>query len=70
MLSLDSILEGVITIAKADRCVVRNAAYHRGEFSIRKRHNARKNSSYDYAKEFFAETYNLAIKEVGGEDFI
>lgn len=123
-------------IAKTDRCVVRNAAYRRGEFSIRERHNERKNISYgngdivpersilnvqfracegtyeqqfnrmveggaislrglkadakvfdelvfdvnsayfenrggyDYAKEFFAEAYNLAVREAGGEDYI
>ena len=130
------------TIARTNRCVVRNQAYRRGEFNIRERHNERKNISYgngdidpsrsslnvqfktcpgtyeqrfsrmvedgaislrglkadakvfdelvfdvnsayfeshgagdacggyDYAKEFFAEAYRLAIKEAGGEQYI
>jgi len=33
-------------MAKADRCVVRNAAYKKSEFSIRERHNERMNESY------------------------
>jgi len=136
MLSLDSIQKEVTPIAKTDRCVVRNAAYRRGEFSIRERHNERKNESYhngdiipersplniqfktcagtyeqqfsrmvedgaislrglkadakvfdelvfdvnsgyfenhggyEYAKEFFTEAYNLAVKEAGGEEYI
>jgi hypothetical protein len=127
-------LEGVRTIAKTDRCVVRNEANRRGAFSIRQRHNERENESYgngdillersnlnvyykecagtyeqefnrmvddgtislrglkpdakvfdelvfdvnsayfennggyDYAKQFFAEAYNLAVKEAGGEN--
>jgi len=32
--------------AKIDRTVVRNAAYRGGEFSVRERHNERKNESY------------------------
>ena len=127
---------------KANRTVVRNAAYRSGEFNVRERHNERKNESYmngdidparanmnihfkqvltptgeletysqtfnrlleegkivkrglkpdakvfdelvfdvntayfednggyEYAKSFFEETYQLAIKEVGGEDYI
>ncbi len=123
-------------MAKTDRCVVRNQAYRKGEFSLRERHNERKNESYgngdiipershlnvhfkecdgtyeqtfnrmvedgtislkglgkdpkvfdelvfdvntdyfdrgggyDYAKEFFAEAYKLAVKEVGDENYI
>ena len=34
------------TIAKTDRCVVRNQAYRRAEISIRERHNERKNMDY------------------------
>ncbi|MCL2408315.1 MAG: plasmid recombination protein [Oscillospiraceae bacterium] len=33
-------------MAKVDRSVVRNAAYRKGEFSIRERHNERQNESY------------------------
>ena len=25
---------------------------------------------YDYAKQFFAEAYNLAVKEAGGEQYV
>jgi len=28
------------------------------------------NGGYDYAKEFFAEAYRLAVKEVGGEEYV
>lgn len=127
---------------QTDRTVVRNTAYRIGEFSIRERHNERKNESYlngdidksradmnihfrrnlfsdssqetyeqtfnrllaenkivmrdlkpdakvfdemifdvnsayfennggyEYAKKFFAEAYKLAVKEIGGEDYI
>ena len=120
---------------KTNRCVVRNQAYPKSNFSIRERHNERLNESYgngdilpersvfnvhfkscdgyeqtfnrmvddgiislrglkpdakvfdelvfdinsayfennggyDYAKKFFAEAYKLAIKEVGGEEYI
>ena len=34
------------TIAKTDRCIVRNQAYRRDGFNIRERHNERKNISY------------------------
>ena len=47
MLSLDSIQKEVTPIAKTDRCVVRNQAYRRAEFSIRERHNERKNERYN-----------------------
>ncbi|MCL2336187.1 MAG: plasmid recombination protein [Firmicutes bacterium] len=33
-------------MAQTDRCVVRNQAYQKKEFSIRERHNERKNESY------------------------
>jgi len=36
-------MKGGSHIAKVNRCVVRNQAYRRGEFSIRERHNERKN---------------------------
>jgi len=131
-----SFLKGVSAIAKINRCVVRNQAYRRDGFSIRERHNERKNVSYgngdilpeqshlnvhfkscdgtyeqafsrmvddgtislrglkadakafdelvfdvnsayfenhggyDYAKQFFAEAYRLAIQEAGGEEYI
>ncbi len=39
-------MKGVITITKTNRCVVRNDAYRRAGFSIRERHNERKNISY------------------------
>ena len=121
---------------KIDRTVVRNRAYPRNNFSIRERHNERKNEVYsnpdivqdrsylnirykgingtytqefdqlleegtistrglkpdadvfaemvfdvntsyfeqhgglDYAKDFFAEAYKMAVQEVGGEQFI
>ncbi len=121
---------------KTNRCVVRNQAYRRAEFSIRERHNERKNADYqngdivaehsalnvlykscegtyeqefarmvdggeislrglkpdakvfdelvfdvnsayfenhggfDYARQFFAEAYKLAVKEVGGEEYV
>ena len=137
------ITERMNTIAKTDRCVVRNQAYRRAEISIRERHNERKNmdyqnpdiitershlnvhfkscvssldgractyeqefnrmvesgaislrglkpdakvfdelvfdvntayfenhGGYEYAKEFFAEAYRLAVKEVGGEEYV
>jgi hypothetical protein len=123
-------------MGKVDRSVVRNQAYRKSEFSIRERHNERKNEAYfnadiqpdrrhlnvhfkqcqgsysenfdamlaagaistrgqkadakvfdelvfdvnsayfehnggyDYAKQFFAEAYNLAVKEVGGEQYV
>jgi len=123
-------------MAKTDHCVVRNQAYKGGEFSIRERHNERKNEEYgngdivkdrsclnihfkkcngtykqafecmvedgtislrglgkdpkvfdefvfdvntsyfernggyEYAKDFFTEAYKLAVKEVGGEQYI
>lgn len=121
---------------KTDRCIVRNEAYQKGEFSIRERHNERKNEhyyngnvtpelshlnvhfkrcedtyeqtfdrmvedgtislrglksdakvfdelmfavntdyfdrngGYEYAKQFFEETYRLAVREIGGEQYI
>ena len=121
---------------KTDRCVVRNQAYPKSNFSIRERHNERMNESYgngdilpersalnvhfkscagtyeqefnrmvddgavslrglrqdakvfdelvfdvnsayfenhggyEYAKQFFAEAYNLAAKEAGGEEYV
>jgi len=123
-------------MAKTNRCVVRNQAYRRGEFSIRERHNERDNESYcnsdiqldrshlnihfkacastyeqqfnrmvedgtislrglkadakvfdelifdvnstyfenhggyEYARDFFAETYQLAMQEAGGEEYV
>jgi len=123
-------------MTKIDRTVVRNKAYPRNNFSIRERHNERKNEvysnpdivqdrshlnirfkgcngtytqafeqlleggtistrglkpdadvfaemvfdvntsyfeqhgGYEYAKDFFAEAYNMAVQEVGGEQFI
>ena len=123
-------------IAKTDKCVVRNQAYRKAEFSIRERHNERKNESYgngdilpersslniqfkqcdgtyeqaftrmvdsgavslrglkaeakvfdelvfdvnsayfenhggyEYAKQFFGETYRVAVSEAGGEEYI
>jgi len=123
-------------MGKIDRSVVRNGAYRKSEFSIRERHNERKNETYfnsdiqqdrqhlnvyfkqregsysenfdamlaagtistrgqkadakvfdelvfdvnsayfennggyDYAKQFFAEAYNLAVKEAGGEQYV
>lgn len=123
-------------MAKIDRTVVRNKAYPRNNFSIRERHNERKNEvysnpdivqdrshlnirfkgcdgtytqvfdklleegtistrglkpdadvfaemvfdvntsyfeqhgGYEYAKNFFAEAYKMAVQEVGGEQFI
>jgi len=36
----------VKTIAKVNRCVVRNQAYSKSGFSIRERHNERENESY------------------------
>lgn len=123
-------------MTRTDRCVVRNLAYRRGEFSIRQRHNERKNISYgngdivpersplnvifkscsdtyeqefsrmvdsgeislrglkadakvfdelvfdvnstyfenhggyEYAKDFYAEAYRLAVKEAGGEEYV
>ena len=123
-------------MTKIDRTVVRNKAYPRNNFSIRERHNERKNEiysnpdivqdkshlnirfkscegtytqafdklleegtistrglkpdadvfaemvfdvntsyfdehgGYDYAKDFFAEAYRMAVKEVGGEQYI
>ena len=125
-----------VFIGKTNRTVVRNQAYRKSEFNIRKRHNERKNDrygngdiipdrtsfnihfkscnttyeqefnrlveegiislrslkpnakvfdelvfdvnssyfenhgGYEYAKEFFAEAYKLAIKEAGGEEYI
>jgi len=119
-----------------DKCVVRNQAYRRSEFSIRERHNERLNESYyngdiikeqsicnvyfkscsgtyeqefnrmvdsgeislrglqenakvfdelvfdvntdyfernggyEFAKQFYQEAYNLAVKEAGGEEYI
>jgi len=38
--------KGESIIAKINRCVVRNQAYRRAEFSIRQRHNERKNMDY------------------------
>jgi len=131
------IVEGVKTIAKVNRCVVRNQAYSKSSFSIRERHNERENESYgngdillershlnvhfkscdaetyeqafnrmvddgtvslrglkadakvfdelvfdvnsayfesnggyEYARDFFSEAYNLAVKEAGGEEYI
>ena len=121
---------------KTDRSVVRNQAYQKKEFSIRERHNERKNETYynsdiqadrqhlnvyfkrcddsyaetfdamlaagtistrglkadakvfdelvfdvnsaffennggyEYAKSFFEEAYRLAVKEIGGEEYI
>ena len=123
-------------MTKIDRTVVRNKAYPRNNFSIRERHNERKNEvysnpdivqdrsnlnirykgcdgtytqafdkllekgtistrglkpdadvfaemvfdvntsyfeqhgGYEYAKEFFTEAYNMAVQEVGGEQYI
>ena len=123
-------------MAKINRCVVRNQAYRRDSFSIRERHNERKNmdyqnpdvvidrahlnvhfkscpgtyeqefnrmvneggislrglksdakvfdelvfdvnsayfenhGGYEYAKEFFAEAYRLAVREAGGEEYV
>lgn len=123
-------------MTKIDRTVVRNKAYPRNNFSIRERHNERKNEvysnpdivqdrsqfnirfkgcdgtytqafdrlledgtistrglkpdadifaemvfdvntsyfeqhgGYEYAKDFFAEAYKMAVQEVGGEQFI
>ncbi len=121
---------------KINRCVVRNQAYQRGQFSIRERHNERKNEEYgngdiirerstlnvcfkscpdtyaqefsrmvdsgeislrglkpdakvfdelvfdvnsayfenhggyEYAKKFFAEAYQCAVREAGGEQYV
>ena len=130
-------MEGVKTIAKTDRCVVRNQAYSKSSFSIRERHNERKNEAYgngdilpersalnvhfkscgaetyeqvfnrmvddgtislrglkpgakvfdelvfdvnsayfehhggyEYAKAFFAETYKMAVREAGSEEYV
>ena len=123
-------------MSKTDRSVVRNAGYRKTEFSIRERHNERKNESYlngdimpdraalnvnfktcngtyeeefnrmvedgtislrgletnakvfnelvfdvntayfdrnggyEYAKSFFAEAYNYAVEEIGGEQYV
>jgi len=38
--------KGGFHISKVNRCVVRNQAYRCGEFSIRERHNERKNMDY------------------------
>ena len=123
-------------ISKIDRTVVRNKAYPRSNFSIRERHNERKNEiysnpdivlerssqnisfkscegtytqefdrlleegiistrglkqdadvfaemvfdvntlyfdkhgGYEYAKDFFTEAYRMAVKEVGGEQYV
>ena len=123
-------------MSKVDRTVVRNKAYPRSNFSIRERHNERKNEiysnpdivqersdlnirfksydgtytqafdrlleertistrglkpdadvfaemvfdvntsyfeqhgGYEYAKDFFAEAYKMAVQEVGGEQYI
>ena len=123
-------------MVKTDRSVVRNQAYQKKEFSIRERHNERKNESYynadiqqdrrhlnvyfrqcggsyseafdsllstgaistrglkadakvfdelvfdvnteyfdqnggyEYAKSFFEEAYRMAVREIGGEDYI
>jgi len=125
-------------LKKTDRCVVRNGAYKKSEFSIRERHNERlnecyynadieldrknlnvyfkqsegsyaetfekmladgtitvkglktdgrakvfdelvfdvntdyfeRNGGYEYAKSFFEEAYRLAIKEIGGEQYV
>lgn len=127
--------QGAKLDVKINRCVVRNQAYPKSNFSIRERHNERLNESYgngdilpersafnvhfkscdgyeqtfnrmvddgiislrglkpdakvfdelvfdinsayfennggyDYAKKFFTEVYKLAIKEVGGEEYI
>jgi hypothetical protein len=129
-------MKGVVAIAKTNRCVVRNQAYRRDGFSLRERHNERKNvdyqngdivsersvlnvffkscagtveqefnrmvesgaislrglkadakvfdelvfdvnsayfeerGGYEYAKDFFAEAYKLAVKEAGGEEYV
>ena len=123
-------------MSKVDRTVVRNHAYPRSNFSIRERHNERKNEiysnpdivqershlnirfkgcddtyaqafdrlleegiistrglkpdadafaemvfdvntsyfeqhgNYEYAKDFFSEAYRMAVKEVGGEQYV
>ena len=74
--------EGVIHIARVDRCVVRNQAYQIGSVSIRQRHNDRKNERYGngdivmeryWLNEYFktcSGTYEQEFNRMVGENII